>query len=88
MQLINNKIRLVELAKELEVTPEAIMRHVKKPDGLGLNSEKLGGRQTGDLLLSIDSVLKWLDFYKGRKGRIKLDTLLRVEETVRCLIKP
>lgn len=85
MELINNKLRLVDLAEQLGVTPTALRKHLKHPSPLGVGSEKLGGRPTGDLLLSIDSILQWLPTAKRSRNKIDLQNLAKVEEQIKCL---
>jgi len=84
---MDGKIRLTELASELGVTSSALRQHLKNKSPLGEGATKFGNRQTGDYLLSIGSVLDFIGWARGKGRKLKVETLDRVEEDVKCLIQ-
>ena len=86
MNLTDGKIKLTELAVEMKVTPQALRNHVKnEKSGLGENTIKLNGKLTGEFLLPIDSVLKFINWLKSNGRRVNFKTLETLEKEIKCL---
>lgn len=86
MDLINNQIRLTDLALKLGVNSATIRQHLYKRNG-GLSATKFGGRVTGDYLLSIDSVFGFLLWLKGKGRKVNLETIEAVENDIRDSVR-
>lgn len=82
MQLIDGKVPLTDLARELEVTNVALLQHLKNQSGLGVGAVKLGGKATGPYLLPIDSVLNFLTWAKGKAKQMSMENILSTEEKI------
>jgi transcriptional antiterminator len=88
MDLIDGKIKLTELAARFNVTPQALRNHIKnKNTSLGTDAVKLNDKQTGDFLLSIDSVLKFITWLKSNGRRVNYGTLEKIEKEIKCLMQ-
>jgi DNA-binding Xre family transcriptional regulator len=87
MHLIDGKIRLTELAKELGVTGQALRNHLKNSSGLGVGAVKFGSGMTDDYLLPIDSVFNYIEWAMSHSKKIKYSTLEKVEKELGCLRK-
>lgn len=85
MNTINGKIRLTELANELKVTSSALRQHLTNKSPLKVGAEKLGVHQTDDFLLTIDSVSNFLNWLKVKGRKVKMEDILRVEESIKSL---
>lgn len=86
MDLVDGKIKLTELAVKFNVTPQALRNHVKNDyTSLGVGAIKLNGKQTGEFLLSIDSVLKFIQWLKSNGRRVNFGVLEKVEKEIKCL---
>lgn len=85
MTPIDGRVRLSELAQSLGVTNSALLQHLKNNSGLGDGAVKLGNMQTGDYLLSIDSVLNFILWARRRGRKLDMETLDRVQGEVECL---
>ncbi len=87
MEIINGKILLSELAKALNVTSSALIQHLKNNSGLGAGAVKFGGTQTGNYLLSIDSIFQFLNWARSKAKKIDIDTIIKVEAEITWLMK-
>lgn len=85
MELINRKLKLTDLAHSLRITPSAVRQHLINKSPLGEGAEKFGDRQTGDFLLSIDSVLLFLDWIRVKGRKVKLEDIERTKEIIHKL---
>lgn len=87
MKLIDGRIRLNDLAAALGVTGQSLRNHLKNESGLGDKATKFGSGLTGDYLLSIDSVLNYLDWAYSHSKKLNYDTIKNVETEITCLRK-
>ncbi len=85
MELINGKIRLTDLAKELGVTSQNLRLSLKNKSGLGEGVTKLGSSILSDYLLTIDSTLNFINWSYNNGKKLDYETLHRVEEMVKQL---
>jgi hypothetical protein len=86
MNLINGKIRLIELAKLLGLESATIRQHLyKNHGGIAEDHEKLGDRLTGDHLLSIDSTLTFLGWLKAKGRKVNLEQIEFLENEINSI---
>lgn len=85
MKLINQKIRLTELAEELGVSSSALRQHLTNKSPLKEGAEKMGEHVTDDFLLTIDSVSNFLNWLKIKGRKVQMETILKVEEMIKNL---
>lgn len=82
MNLINGKIRLSDLAHRLGVTNQSLRNHLKNGSGLGVGAAKFGAEVTSDYLLSIDSVINYLEWSFTHSKKLKFNTISDVLKEV------
>ena len=80
MKRINGKIRLVDLARRLGCTSANLKYHIYNDNVLGEDAEKLGEGQTDDILLSIDSILKFIEWAFSNSRRLDYNKLVELKE--------
>jgi hypothetical protein len=85
METINGKIKLTDLAHWLKITPSAVRQHLTNKSPLGAGAEKFGERQTGDYLLSIDSVLAFLDWITAKGRKVKIEDVEKTRNEINTI---
>lgn len=85
MELVNDKIRLGDLAKALNVTNQSLRNHLKNNSGLGQGAEKDKGSLTGDWLLSIDSVINYINWSFSHRKQVDVEALTTVQKELEWL---
>lgn len=86
MQLLNGKIRLNDLANSLGITSSAVRQHLTNKSPLGKGAQKLDDRLTSDYLLSIDSVLQFLDWLVAKGRKVSYATIDKTRAEIKKLI--
>lgn len=87
MKVLDGRVRLNDLAAALGVTGQSLRNHLRNESGLGDNAVKFGSGVTGDYLLSIDSILNYLNWAYSHSKKLDYDTIKAVELEVECLRK-
>lgn len=85
IQLIEGKIRLVDLAEALGTTATNIRLHLKNKSPLRHGAVKFADRVTGDYLLEPKSVLNFLAWMRSKSRKVSVETLLKLEEEIKQL---
>ena len=80
LRILNGKVLLSSLAKKLGTSSSNLKYHITNGGILGIESEKLFDRATGDLLLEIDSVLKFIEWAFTHSRKLDYNKLVETKE--------